>query len=466
MKTKFTKESFFSVSREELFAFHERPDAFSLLTPENLDVEVLSTASTLEPSDDIVRFVVRFLFLKFGFEMVHTAYQRPDLFVDEQRKGLFSFWRHRHRFLSGGWQGDPASMLQDEIEFGHPLLFAFVPFVRHRLKSLFRYRHEKTRQQVMNGQERRSEGSRSRVVITGATGLIGRRIVQILEEKGVQVAVLVRDVKKAAAMLGDTVTPVYWDFDRPEAGEWRAALQGAQGVIHLAGTPLFDRRWTASFKRQMEQSRVQSTRQLVEAIRSVASKPEVFVSASAVGIYGTDPDRQCDENTGAADDLLARICLNWESEARKVEADGVRTVQIRIGIALSRQSGALKELLPLFRAGLGGTMGSARHSMNWIHVEDLARIFVMALFNADMKGPYNAVAPHPVTNQAFGQTLASALKRPALFRYPVPLLKAAIGEAADYASGGPTVSSDKIQGAGYRFFFEDLEPALQNVLRE
>ena len=166
----------------------------------------------------------------------------------------------------------------------------------------------------------------------------------------------------------------------------------------------------------------------------------------------------------AADDLLARICVNWENEARKLDAHGVRTVQLRIGIVLSKKSGALKELLPLFRIGIGGTMGDPHYYINWIHLEDCARMFTMALGNQTMCGPYNAAGPSPVTNAEFARGIARVLGRPALMRFPVPVLKIIIGEAGEYASGGPPVQVEKIQGAGYRFFFSDLDQALANEL--
>jgi uncharacterized protein (TIGR01777 family) len=455
---------FASVSKQELFAFHERDDAFSLLTPDSANIEVASTASTLAPSDDVVRFAVRFGPLRFWFENVHTVYEPFDLFVDEQRKGLFSMWRHEHRFREAAWEKDPASMLTDEIVYAHPLLPFFNPFVRHRLGELFEYRHQVTVSEVHGGREPGGGDAGGSVVVTGATGLIGKRIVQILAEKGSRVTVLVRDVEKARKMLGDRVTCVHWDFNKPDEGDWRRHLCEAEGVIHLAGTPLFQRRWNAAFKREMEESRILGTRQLVEAIAASEKKPQVFVSASALGYYGVDPDRDLDESAPPAEDLLARICVNWEGEAAKLDAHGVRTVQMRIGIVLSRESGALKELLPLFRIGVGGTMGDPHHYINWIHLEDVARMFTMALQNPEMRGPYNAAGPSPVTNAVFGRGIARALGRPAWMKYPVPVLKIIIGEAGEYASGGPRVQVEKIRKAGYRFFFEDLDQALASEL--
>jgi uncharacterized protein (TIGR01777 family) len=464
MRARFKRDLFASVSKQELFEFHERDDAFPLLTPASANIIVESTASTLAPSSDVVRFAVKFGPLKFWFENVHTVYEPFDLFVDEQRKGLFTEWRHEHRFREAAWERDPASMLTDEIVYGHPLLPFFNLFVRHRLGELFEYRHRVTTREVHGGRGSRAVQAGECIAVTGATGLIGRRIVEILVENGSTVIALVRNVEKARKLLGDRVTCVHWDLDRPDQGDWRRHLVEADGVIHLAGTPLFKQRWNPAFKREMEESRTLGTRQLVDAIAASEVKPRVFVSASALGYYGTDPEKVVEESTPPSEDLLARICVHWENEAAKLDAHGVRTVQMRIGIVVSKKAGAVKELLPLFRLGMGGTMGDPRPFINWIHLEDCARMFTMALGNQEMRGPYNAAGPSPVTNAEFGRAIARALRRPAWMRYPVPVVKIMIGEAGQYASGGPRVRVDKIRSAGYRFFFDDLDQALVSEL--
>jgi uncharacterized protein len=463
MKSGFKKESFFSVPKKELFEFHERDDAFSLLTPDSSNIDVQSVASTLAPSDDIVRFAVHFGPLKFKFENIHTVYEPHKLFVDEQKKGLFSRWKHEHRFIEAGPLQAPASMLSDKITYAHPLLPLFNVFVRHRLAGLFEYRHGETAKVLCKGCDS-SEENTEVVIVTGATGLIGKRVVQILKEKGVRPIAFVRNVDKARKLLGDDVKCVHWDFHTPSEGSWKQYLGEADGVIHLAGTPLFSKRWSPSFKKEIEKSRVSGTRQLVDEIIAQKKRPRVFVTASALGYYGKDDNGVVDENTEPADDLLARICLNWEREARRLDEHGVRTVQMRIGIVLSTESGALKELLPLFKMGLGGTMGDARPYINWIHIEDVARMMTMALDYDQMKGPYNAAGPAPVTNGEFAKTIARVLGRPAFMHLPVSVVKLVIGEAGEYASGGPRAEVKKIQTAGYRFFFSVLEAALENLL--
>ena len=463
MKLVFQKDSFLSARREAVFAFHEREDAFRLLTPPSFPVELESTASTIALSEQVVRFRTRVAGLSFPFAMVHTVYRPPELFVDEQLRGFFSTWKHEHRFLEAGWSEDPATMLTDRIDCSHPLLVAGSFMVRRRLASLFEARHEVTRRELAGAmREGRSPGH---VVVTGATGSIGRRLTEVLLEKGARVTVLARDPGAARRLLGDRVACELWDFTRPEERAWQRCLEGADAVVHLAGTPLFERRWTDEFQRSIERSRTLSTRSLVEAIESTRARPGVLVCASAVGYYGLEPGRLVDETSEPADDLLARICVAWEREAREVERLGVRSAHLRIGVVLSPDSGALAQMLPLFRYGLGGVLGRPDGWINWIHIEDVVRIVLMAVLDDSLRGPLNAVSPHPVTNKTFAHCLAHALRRPCIARYPPFVLRRLVGPAARYASGGSRVRADRARHAGYRFFFDELEPALRSLLR-
>lgn len=466
MRRVFAKESFFSVRPQVVFSFHERPDAFELLSPPDFAVDVESTATTLRPSEDIVRFTKRVMAIPFHFEMVHTVYRPPSLFVDEQLRGPFSSWKHEHQCIQGGWNEDPATLLQDRITYGHPLIFAGNFAVAWPLSKLFEQRHAITRRELAVAMASSRGEERKTVVVTGATGLIGGRIAEILVEKGERVILFSRNVEKTKKIFGDNVEVIHWDFSKNDSNDdaWKRALGEADGVIHLAGTPLFAKRWNPEFKRQMKESRTLSTRQLVDAIKASDHKPEVFLCASAVGVYGTNPETLANEESPRGDDLLADICVAWEKEAKAVEEAGVRSAQLRIGVVIDTRSGALKEMLPLFKFGLGGVLGRGAPWINWIHLEDAARIFTMALYHQDLRGAINVAAPHPVTNKTLAHTLAHVLKKPCLMWYPESLLKLGIGEAAHYASGGPRVVADRVLEAGYSFFFDDLEPALRSLL--
>jgi len=465
MRRTFVKESFLSAPPADVFSFHERPDAFNLLSPPGEGVEVETTASTLRPSTDIVRFTKRVMGLPFRFAMVHTAYEAPHLFVDEQLRGPFAYWRHSHRFIAGGWRGDPATLLSDRIDYGHPLLWAGNLAVAYPLRQLFAYRHGLTASMVHEARRAQGGSDPRRIVVTGATGLIGGRITEILIDKGIKPIVLVRNPSKSQQRFGDAVTHVTWDFHRPDQGDWAGAVAQADGIIHLAGTPLFKQRWSPDFKREMRESRTRSTRQLVEAMTLAPPREgRFFLCGTAIGVYGKDPMALAHENSPSGDDLLADICRDWEQEALAAREADIRTVLLRTGVVLHPRSGALGQMLPLFKLGGGGVLGAPDRWINWIHLEDTARLFLMAMEDQSLSGPLNVVSPRPVSNQAMAQTLAHVLRRPCLFRYPETLIRLGIGEAAEYAAGGPRVTADAARSRGYEFFFSDLEPALRNLL--
>lgn len=289
-------------------------------------------------------------------------------------------------------------------------------------------------------------------LVTGATGLVGRAL---LAKVGPSV-VLTRHPDRAKAELRDHRLEA-WDgrsVFRPEI------LRGVRRVVHLAGEPLRGR-WTPDKKRQIEESRVLGTRRLVDSLEK--APPEVLVCASAIGFYGDRGDARLTENSPAGQGFLSSVCLEWEQEAMRAAAFGTRVVLARLGIVLAREGGALKEMLPAFRLGVAGKLGSGEQWMSWIHLGDVVGLLEHALSHGETKGALNVVAPEPVTNAAFTRELGHALHRPTVLSAPKILLRAALGEMADVVLASHRVVPEKALAEGYRFRFPTLQAALADL---
>ena len=300
-----------------------------------------------------------------------------------------------------------------------------------------------------------------RVTITGATGRVGGRIVAALRARGDDVTVLSRNPDRARAALG--VEAVAW---RPEVEPApAAALAGRDGVIHLAGEDIAQR-WNDDVKRRVLRSRELGTRNLVAGMRAADPRPGVLVSSSAVGWYGSARgDERLTEDEPAGDDFLATVCAAWEREAAAAEALGVRVARLRTGIVLDRAGGALAKMLPFFQRGVGGPVAGGRQYLPWIHLDDVAALYLAAL-DGDWSGPYNATAPEPVTNQDFSRALGRALHRPALAPVPGFAVRVLYGEMADLVVHGQRAVPARPLAEGFRFTHADLDEALRSALSE
>jgi uncharacterized protein (TIGR01777 family) len=298
-----------------------------------------------------------------------------------------------------------------------------------------------------------------RVTLTGATGRIGTKLVRALRERGDEVTVLSRDPDRARDALG--VEAVAWD---PEAGAAPPeALAGRDGAIHLAGEDVAQR-WTGAVKQRILRSRELGTRNLVAGLRAAEPRPGVLVSASAVGWYGPHGDEVLTEAAPAGDDFLAQVCVAWEREAAAAEELGVRVVRVRTGVVLDKEGGALAKMLPFFKLGGGGPVAGGRQYMSWVHVDDLAAVYVAALDGEDWSGPVNATAPEPVTNKAFSKALGRALHRPAVAPVPGLAVKALYGEMAQIVVTGQRVVPERTRALGFRFAHPELDEALRSAL--
>lgn len=301
-----------------------------------------------------------------------------------------------------------------------------------------------------------------RIVITGATGLIGKKLVKVLLTRGDKVIVFSRNKDKAKSIIPGAEDYIEWDYNKPE--QWQANLENIDAVIHLAGINLFSKRWDDDFKNAVLESRKVSTKNLAEAINKCNKKPKVFISASGIGYYGDCGDHLLREESPAGNDFLADVCKIWENEARKVEKSGVRSVQIRTGLVLSTEDGALKQMLPPFKFFIGGPLGNGKQWTSWLHIDDIVGIYMHALDNNKLSQAVNAASPNPVRMKEFANILGNVLHRPSLFPVPKFLLKIVVGEAAEVVVASQKVSVEKLLNSGFKFKFENLNLALTDLL--
>jgi uncharacterized protein len=300
-----------------------------------------------------------------------------------------------------------------------------------------------------------------KILVTGSSGLVGTALVKALGRDGHMVCRLMRPESAANNEVKDGFN-VAWN---PTTGELGGAGVGPDGVVNLAGASIAGGRWTAERKAVLRASRIDTTRALVEALAKMNVRPSVLVSASAIGIYGNRGDELLTEESKAGADFLAELARDWEAEALKAEALGIRVVLARFGIILSREGGALAKILLPFKLGAGGRLGSGEQWMSWVTLEDVIGILRMAIEKATVRGAVNVVAPQPVKNTEFTKVLAKALHRPAFFPAPAFALRLALGEMADaLLLSSQRVAPQRLEQAGFRFAHADLTTALGAVL--
>ena len=443
----------------EVFAWHERPGAFERLCPPWRKLRVAARSGGIRDGATVS------LRTKIGpvwvnWEVGHRDYIEGVQFCDVQKRGPFAHWEHLHRIepVDDG----RACVLTDEITyrlpFGVPGRLAGGAFARAELERLFTYRHAVTKADVelMN----RYISVRPMVfLIAGASGLVGRALTAFLQTQGHTVIRLVRRATEAS-------DEVYWNPADNELDPH--SVRGVDVVVNLSGEGVADARWSPARKDAILRSRIDSTRTLVMAISGVKQerfRPFVLISASATGIYGSRGDDVLDEGSVRGTGFLSDVCTAWEREAVAADALGVRVVELRTGVVLSPAGGALARLLPVFKAGLGGRLGSGRMWMSWISIDDLAGAIYHAVLDRRCDGPVNAVAPQAVTNAEFTRTLARVLRRPAMLPVPPAALRAAFGGMADETLlASARVTPGKLHVAGYAFRHENVEDALRHEL--
>jgi hypothetical protein len=304
-----------------------------------------------------------------------------------------------------------------------------------------------------------------RVAVTGATGLIGGRLLARLREDGAGTTILTRNAARTRQRLSLTASERAVDWQPAREAAPAEALSGRDAVVHLAGEPIAQR-WSEDVKRELSDSRVLGTQNLIAALRELPDdeRPRTLISGSAVGYYGPHGEEPLDEDAPAGGDFLAGVCREWEQEAAHASELGMRVVHVRTGIVLDRHGGALAKMLPPFRLGVGGPVAGGRQFISWIHADDVVGLIAAALDNERWSGPVNATAPVPVTNRDFSRALGRALRRPTLLPVPGFALRLLYGDMAEIVTTGVRAMPAKALVLGYEFAQPELDAALRDAL--
>ncbi len=439
---------------DRVFEWHSRPAAFERLSPpwQPAHIEARSGVG-LEPGSTVT------LRVKVGPFRLRWVAQHRDLipgqmFSDRQIRGPFASWEHRHCFNR---TSEETTELVDQVQYKLP--FGWVGqlgtgYARGEIERLFAYRHRVTALDI--GWHQRYQGQKMKVAITGSTGVIGSALCPFLESGGHTVVPLRRTSGKSDdAPSWNPTSGIFSD----------GALQEVGAVVHLAGENIAARRWTTAQKTKIQDSRVESTSRLCQALSQLAKPPKTLIVASAIGLYGDRGDENLTESSAPGTGFLAELGQAWEAACEPAQAAGIRVVHLRLGIVITPTGGALGRMLTPFRMGLGGPMGSGRQYMSWVTLDDVVASVLHALQTKTLTGPVNVVAPTAVTNAEFTKTLGHVLSRPTVFTIPSLALRLMFGEMADeLLLASARVKPERLKQTGFVFGHPTLERALRHVL--
>lgn len=446
--TEVLQRSEMPVSAQALFDWHERPGAFDRLTPAFMPATVLARSGGIQ-NGARVTLGVPVGPVTTKWEIEHEGYVHGREFRDVQKSGPFASWEHTHRMIP---QSAETSVLEDQIVYRLPMgpLGDAVAghFTREKLERLMRWRHALTRLDLERHAQFAARGAR-RIAITGASGFLGGALVPFLTTGGHTVRTIGRGPN----------SDVQWN---PARGELDAtALGGVDAVIHLAGASIAER-WTPEQRKAIRESRLTSTRLIAETMARMSPRPEVLISGSAVGIYGSRGDEVLDESSALGDDFPAEVGKEWEAATAPAREAGIRVVHIRTGIVLNPGGGALGKMLLPFQAGVGGRLGSAKQWMSWISREDWIGAVHFLMQSEGLEGVFNLTAPEPVTNATFTEAMGRVLGRPTVLPVPAFALTTIFGEMAR----GTILASQRavpraLQTAGFGFAHPTVSSALR-----
>ncbi len=307
-----------------------------------------------------------------------------------------------------------------------------------------------------------------KLLLTGCTGFIGRELIPLLIKEGHSLTVISRQSKEKLKTIANDPKINFIRMNPAESSSWNKeqiqnALKSCEGVINLAGEPIAEKRWTDDHCKEITNSRIETTKNLIKNLRNLKKSPKVLINASAIGFYGSNPQTEFTEENIHGDDFLANLCKEWESIAKN-KPRSTRVLIVRIGIVLAKDGGALGKMLPIFRAGLGGPIGDGRQWMSWIHRTDLCNLINTSIKNSSWSGVVNGVAPNPVRMNEFSKSLGKILGRPSLLAVPGPILKLILGDGARVVLEGQNVKSQRLNKLKFNFNFPTINDAFKAIL--
>ncbi len=438
-----------------VYAWHERPMAFTRLLPPWENVEVIAPPQAIENGSEVVTRM-KVGPMKFQWVSRHCDTIVGQQFCDEQIEGPFARWKHRHRFKPHA----EGTLMADEVDYELPMgrLGESLgdAYTEKKIRRLFKYRHRIVANDLKTIEL--YEGKRLRIAVTGASGLVGGALIPLLRSMGHEIIILAR-----SKPLKSSLTIHSWSFrSLPLWEKW--GIDSLDAVIHLAGENIAGQRWSPEVKRRLVDSRVKSTEWLVKSFNQLKNPPSVFLCASATGFYPDSSDEVVESSPGGSS-FLAQLCRLWEQACEPARTMGIRTVHLRTGMVLSPRGGALKKMLLPFSLGLGGMLGHGKQYWSWISIDDLLYAIVHSLVRETVTGPVNCVSPQPLSNRDFSRQLGSYFGKRLGPTVPAFALRTLTGEMADaLLLNSCRAMPQALLETGFTFRFPTLEASLEHVL--
>jgi hypothetical protein len=464
----FTKTSELPYKQQTVFDYHSRPGAIDRLIPPWERVKILKRNESLHVGTEVL-LQQSLGFLKMEWLAKHTAYDPPSHFQDEQVRGPFRRWTHDHIVEA---ITDRSSRLIDSVQYQLPygtIGQLGASWIKRQITSMFDYRHRTTLNDLRFSEHINAMASDSKTIrigVSGSSGMIGRRVCAMASVSGMEIVRIVRPGNRSTD--GDIPSHAVATFSNGKFSS-PEAVEGLDAVIHLGGHGIADQRWSESVKQKILSSRVDSTNSLVNGLRSLQRPPKKFVCASGIGAYGDQgeaicSDLQADQFNNGQDSFLEQVSRKWEAAALGFSDCGAVCIG-RLAMALHPLQGALSKMIPLFRLGLGGKLGSGDQYWSWIHVDDAAGAFLHLAVNPDSSGIYNLASPEPVTNTVFTDVLSRKLRRWAILPAPSFGLKLMLGQMADeLLLASIRASADRLENESFPFRARSLADALDQIL--